>query len=157
MYLPEEVANAVEKVYNSANDPLADEYVKILNEWVKKVRVNWKDNVEQLDEELTVYRATLISITKQYKTALEANLDNNYAVWEEVNKQIPSIREKTQVVLDTLKPVELELKTICGYIDKLNEWKLSKFLDTLANIRSCLDGETGTMIKFLFEKFEVKK
>ena len=152
VWLPIELAKKLKEL----NDPTCETALRLINEHIDKTRKNYKDNLELLNEDVVMFQGLLVGVKRQYADALRAQLDSECEIWEDIDKERPRLKEKTQTLVDSLKPLADSLKEIKGLLGDINTWEITKLVEQVAFLSSHLDGKTGEMIRFICTKYKPK-
>lgn len=150
VWLPTKLAEKIESV----NDPASTEALKLINEYIDKTRKNYKENLGLLDEDVLMFRGLLIGIKKQYEEALNAQLNSEYELWENIDKERPRLSKKIQALTDDLQPLVSTLTTITDLLKTIRIWEIKELVTNVQYLSSHLQGETGKMIKFICTKYK---
>lgn len=137
-----------------------EEQDKIFEEYMQKVsdsvRSNFRANLEGLEEDAAIFSGLILKVKQSFEKAKNEHLDASYAVWEKFESEKPSITKKTNEIIDILKPLTTELKTINGLIEKINSSAIERLNDSLSAF-SNLYGKNKDMIDFLIKNFKTEE
>lgn len=137
-----------------------EQQIEVFDEYIKKVceesRREFKANLESLEEDIAIYTGLMLRVKQAFEKAKNEQITASYDLWEKFEKEIPSVREKTQKIIDTLKPLKDELKEIDGLIGKISTYNIDKFGQSIALLGS-LHGKNKDMVEFLMLNFKESK
>jgi uncharacterized phage infection (PIP) family protein YhgE len=158
IWVEKEMAEKYKSVRDTATK--REEQLKIFNEYIEKIcddaRREFKAQLESLKEDEAVYTGLMLHVKQAFEKAKNEQLTASYELWEKFEEEIPSIREKTNKMVDTLKPLTAELKEINSEIGKINAYSANSFIETLSNL-SRLSAENKGMIEFLVKNYKHKE
>lgn len=115
-------------------------------------------SLESLDEDVLRFKASMIRAKNAFKEAKDEQLEANYKLWEDYDKDLSVVREKMDSLKNLIKPVREEVENLNEEINKIRVWDIKELLDTLGTISSILsyDNEQSRVIKYLFENYKPK-
>lgn len=131
--------------------------IDALNEYMQSVkedtRKNFKLDLEGIEEDAAVYRGSLLQVKQAFEKAKNEHYQTTYEMWENIDKEIPSITEKTQKVINILNPLSEKLNELNASIAKIEIWNIEKLVETMKMLSS-LFGENEKMVKFLINNYK---
>jgi len=129
-----------------------EQYLEKISETSKK---EFKANFESLEEDVAIYNGLMLKIKQSFEKAKNEQLQASYALWEKFDKEIPSIREKTQSIIGELEPLEKKLTTIESLLSKIRTYDMEKFIEVMGRL-SGMYGKQKKMVDFLVKNFKVE-
>lgn len=130
--------------------------IQVLEDYMKTVtdasKSDFKVSLECLEEDVAVYSGLMLHVKQSFGKAKDEALTSSYALWEEYEKDMPSVKEKTKSITDALNPLQDSLTSINKSIDSINQHKLERMLELVAKFNG-MSEETKTVMKFLIENF----
>lgn len=126
-----------------------EEYIKRLSD---ESRREFKANFENLEEDVAIYTGLMLKVKQSFEKAKNEQLNASYAMWDGFEKEIPSIRKKTEEIMLALEPVENKLKNINDLMGKVRTFELDRVIESIEKI-SNLYGTQKEMIDFLISNF----
>lgn len=127
-----------------------EEYIKDISEESKK---DFAANLESLEEDVAIYTGLMLKVKQSFSKAKDEQLAASYELWEKFDKELPSVRDKTQKIIDTLRPLKAELQEIEKLIGNINLWNIDKLSESISNLSS-LYGANKEMVEFLVKNFK---
>lgn len=129
-----------------------EDYLKQVSD---ETRREFKANFENLEEDVAIYTGLMLKVKQAFEKAKNEQLNASYVMWEQFEKEIPSIRQKTASILEELEPLETKLKNINELMGKIRTWEMDKVIETVEKLSS-LYGNQKEMIEFLVRNFKPK-
>jgi hypothetical protein len=133
-----------------------EERSKAFDEYLEKVKEEskneFKANLESLEEDVAIYTGLMLKVKQAFSKAKDEQLEASYAIWEKLDAEKPSIKKKTDSIVDMLKPITSELKEINVLIQGINTWNIKDLIESL-RILSTLSGTNKEMLEFLVKNF----
>lgn len=142
IYVPAELAAKIEQADDvAAMGAAVDEHFK---NSVKDIA----GLLESLDEEVLIYKGLMAKARAEFRKAADEQISQSYAMWEEVDKQRPSVHAKVKALVADLKPITSELKEIDDLLNRMDLSRIERTLK-LINELSYAPDETKKMLAFL--------
>lgn len=133
-----------------------EERIKCFEEYMDKIKADsvkeFKANWESLEEDVAIYTGLMLKVKQAFEKAKSEQLEASYAVWEKFDSEIPSIKAKTQKIVDELKPLQQELKNTCDLLAKIDTYNMERLIETVWKF-SNLYGESKNMVEFLVNNY----
>lgn len=126
-----------------------EEYLAGLKEETKK---EFKANLESLEEDVAIYTGLMLKVKQSFEKAKNEQLSLSYSIWENFEKEMPSIKDNVDKIIDVLKPLEIKLKAINELLGNINTWNIEKVSKTITSFTE-LYGKNKEMFLFLIENF----
>jgi chaperonin cofactor prefoldin len=158
MYVDTEIADKIEALQKDENT--RDQQEKVWNEYFEKLNKNiqrdFEASLEVLEENSVMFAGLMLKVKQSFTKAADEHLKSSYEVWENYDKSLPSIKDKTQKMINVLTPLKNELTEINTLIGKINTWDIDRLIKTIG----CLSEMYGTnkeMVEFLVNHFSKKE
>ncbi len=132
-----------------------EKQLEILEEILSKQKRDIKQDLENLDYDVTQFKASILRYKKAFKEVYEENAKQVYALWEEIEKTKPSQAQFINQLKNDLKPIMDEVKLLSEFMKNVNTYYLEKFLALINSVVSC-DNETKEFILKVIE-FSLQK
>lgn len=131
---------------------LEEEIRKYIEESKRDLRVN----IESLDDDVLMYKASMVKAKNAFEQAKTEQLDASYAMWEKFDEELGQIRKKVAATKDAILPLKQELDDLNKKMASIRTWDLEKILELLKQISYYVDTESdsGKILKFLFENYK---
>jgi chromosome condensin MukBEF ATPase and DNA-binding subunit MukB len=155
IYVDAEFADKFEALEKETNT--IDQQEKVWNEYFDKlnndVKREFSSSLESLEENAAMFTGLMIKVKQTFGKAADEHLNSSYEVWENYDKELPNIRDKTQKMIDVLNPLKNELTEINTLIGKINIWDIEKLIKTIS-LLSEMYGTNKEMVEFLVNNFK---
>lgn len=148
LYLPIALA---EKVEHFKSDKEIEETV--LSYFADSKR-DFKVALEGLDDEVVQYKALMMKARQAFREAKDEQLEANYQLWEKYESDLKTLSQFTAKAKAQVEPIKREMEDLNKLMQGIDNWKLNDLLKTMESIRYSMEGETGKMLKFLFENYK---
>jgi len=142
-------ALTTEKATREMREKVFNEYMKTTTE---KVQQSFRSDLENLEEDAAIFQGLMLKVKQAFEKAKNEHLNASYDLWEKFESEIPSIRDKTNKLIETLRPLEAQLNTINGLLGKINTYNIDKFISSISVLASSY-GKNKDMIEFLIKHF----
>ena len=137
-----------------------EEQVKIFNEYLegiqKESQAEFKANFENLDEDVAIYKGLMLNVKQAFSKAKTEQLQASYALWEEFDKDMPNIEEKTTKIVEALNPLVEKLTQANDLLSKIQTWNFNSLIETLEKVAN-LYGNNKDMVEFLVNHYMPKQ
>ena len=150
VWLPEELAKKVKDLEDK------DLRYDLVSKYVDEAKLDMKYAVEGIDEDVVVFKASMIRIRTEFKKVVAEQVADMEKLWETHDKKSSDIKNKVETLVAKLKPVTEELNAINALFSKIGTYNLEKVVETLQKV-SNLYGKEKDMIQFVIEHFGEKK
>jgi len=155
IYVDEEFADKFELLQKEANT--RDQQEKVFNEYFdklnKKIQSDFQCNLESIEENAAMCTGLMLKVKQAFTKAADEHLKSSYEVWENYDKELPSIKDKTQKMINVLTPLKNEPTEINTLISKINTWDIDKLIKTIGCL-SDMYGKNKEMVEFLVNNFK---
>lgn len=126
----------------------------LIAEYIEESKRDVKLNLENLDDSLITYKAQMISARNKFEEAKNKELDANYAMWEKFEEERPKIQEKVKSLIAELQPLKDELNGLKKALEGIHTYDIEKLVELVKAINYNFHGETGEILKFLFNNYK---
>ena len=106
VWLPEEIAKKVKDVTDV--DSINIEIMKYVN----YVKLDLKTEIQNIDEDILLFRARMIQARNSFKEATDAELNGLYEIWETFDKDISKVKKQISEVIEVINPLKQEIGEI---------------------------------------------
>jgi chromosome segregation ATPase len=150
VWLPKSIANQIKDL----NDKKMEE--EIILKYIDESRSDIKNSLESLDDDLLQYRALMVKTRNAFKEAKEEQLQANYELWENFDKEMPSLQEKIDKVKKAIEPVSNQIKELNEALGDIRSYELKDLLEVIKGISQYLgyDNNAGKILKFLVKNYK---
>ena len=148
LYLPKELAKAVNDLKEG------DTQNEIILKYIESCKTDMRASIESMDEDVLIFRGLMATAKRGFKETRDEYLDSSYAIWEETDKQLPSIKAKTEKLIKELKPLKDELDHINETIKSIDRFQIEKFVEFIAFFNNTVHGENENILKYLMETYK---
>lgn len=139
MRVPKELADKL-KGLEDTNKIYEDEVLK----YVKKTKLDISGSVENLDEDILMFKAKLTSYKKAFKETYEAADEEMYSFWEEMDKKIGERHKRMATRLERLNKLYMEdfqakqrhIKDLRKSLENINTYEFDKIISFLKSYQS---------------------
>ena len=153
-YVPKEFAEKFRKIDSDEQKHIAfDEYLKTVQE---KSKAEFKANLESLDEDVAIYTGLMLKVKQAFEKAKDEQLNLSYATWEKFDEEIPSIKEKTSLIVSQLKPITEELEKIKNLLGDINTYRFDQVSQSIATFISLANGNKD-LFEIMCKHFNMRK
>ncbi len=125
----------------------------IIDDFIGSEKHFMKIEMGQMDREVLEYKLYLIKIREALKEAHEDHSNKLNEFWEEISKDLPSFKKKTQEIVKELEPIKEEVEKIKILIDKTSTYSINNTLELVTKITE-MSVEQKDMFKFLMENYK---
>jgi len=150
VWLPKSIASQIKDL----NDKKMEE--EIILKYIDESRSDIKHFLENLDDDLLQYRALMVKTRNAFKEAKEEQLQANYELWENFDKEMPSLQEKIDKVKKAIEPVSNQIKELNEALGNIRSYELKELLEVIKGISQYLgyDNNAGKILKFLVKNYK---
>lgn len=127
-----------------------DDYMKTVSD---RSRSEFKADLENLEEDVAIYKGLMLQVRQSFEKAKDEALGASYAIWENFEKEIPSVNKKVEEITNTLKPLIELTGNLNSELGKLQTWNIKEVVEVIRNLSS-LCGKNKQMIDFLINNFK---
>lgn len=155
IWVDKEFAERVKKL--ETDKATREQQLKVFDEYIAKVndsiRRDFKSNLESIEEDAAIFMGLMLKTRQTFEKAKQEQLVGTEEIWENIEKEIPSMRVRTQKLIDTLKPLKDELNEINGLLGKISTYNIDKLGQSVALLGN-LHGKNKDMVEFLMLNFK---
>lgn len=126
--------------------------------YIKLCKSDLQSQIESMDEDVIIFQGLMAKARQSFEKAKNEHLTAAYDLWESFDKDLPSTRKKVESMISSLGPLVEKLQEVDDLMRKIRSYDIEKLL-ALVNALSCHfnhDGQTGKMLKFLFDNYTGK-
>ena len=134
-YIPEELALSIKDLEDSTA------YEKEILRYIEDSKLDMRASIEELDEAVILYRAKMIQARDAFKKAKEEELDANYTLWEEYEKDIKSTRQYVEAAKQEVAGLANEVEALNTLLYKFDVNRLNSFLHSLKQLQGFMSQE----------------
>ena len=146
VWLPKKMA---EKVKDLDSDELKFDLV---SKYVDESKLDMKYAVEGIDEDVIVFKASLIKARAEFKKVVYEQTSGMDKLWQVHNLKASEINRKVSTLLKELKPITEELNAINALFGKIGTYNIERVIESLQKI-SNLYGKEKEMVQFVINHF----
>ena len=146
VWVPKEKATQL-KAAESENAQMA-----IIDDIIAKTKRSMRIDLEALDEDVLVFKGTLLQYKKAYSEALNAHLDATYKLWEDIDSKLPNMRSKAEktvagfaIIAPELQKVSDTIDGITRKIESVNAYQLKNMVELIETIQNA-DNKTRDIL-----------
>lgn len=110
-----------------------------------------------LDEDVIQYKANMMKARQAFREAKEEQLDANYELWEKFDADIKGVSAYVAKATSQLQPLKAELSQLKELMNQIDKWEIEKLVGLIDKLNSSFYGETGNILKFLFENYKSQR
>lgn len=148
VWVPKELAEKI----NELGEGLTKE--NLVLSYIEQAKRDIQGELDSLDESILLFRGMMVKARQDFEKAKNAELEANYAVWENSEKDFEAMREKAKCMVETLKPLKEELQEVCDLLNRIDKWGIEGFLELLKKLNQNFYGETKEMLQFLLNNWK---
>jgi hypothetical protein len=130
--------------------------VKALEEYMdglsKETKADFSAQLSALEEEAAIYTGLMLKVKQTFSKAKDEALDASYTLWEQFDKERPSINQKISDIIDTLHPLKNELTSINNLLSKISLYNFEQLTKTIQEVAS-LDIKSQKIIEFVINSY----
>lgn len=134
-----------------------EERLKALDDYIKTVsdesRSDFKANLGVLEEDVAVYKGLMLQVKQAFGKAKDEAIKASYALWEQYDKELPSVKKKVADIVESLEPLKKTTKEINDSLEKINCCQVDKVIEAIRTLND-LYGESKEMVDFLVKNFK---
>ncbi len=138
-----------EKDKNEQRRKAIDEYISKISE---SSRNDFKANLESLEEDVAIYTGLMLKVKQAFGKAKDEALEASYSLWEEYDKEKPSISKKIDDLCSLLDPLEKKLNLVNDAFGKIRTFNIDHLIESLCKLAG-LYGESREMFDFVVKNF----
>ncbi len=154
VWLPKSLVKKIKKAEEGGED-----YENLVISYLDESNREVRNNLELLEEDVLQYRGLMVKAKQEFKKAKEEHLQASYEVWEEFDKELPSISEKVQKLTDEVKPIKEAADELKDTLNSISLYNLKELADVIEKISNYLsyNSETGKILKYLVKTYNPKR
>jgi hypothetical protein len=146
--LPKKMAEQVRQMNDNYNLQL-----EVIKQYFDGEKSFIRTQFSEMDESVLSYRAYLLKIREAFAAAQNENNDKHNAIWEEIGKGVPSLKEKVGAIMKELLPLQNDIQIISKAVDQVSTYKLENMLKIVKEVRN-MSAEEVKMFTMLAENFK---
>ena len=150
VWLPEALAKKVKDLEDK------DLQYDIVSKYVDETKLDMKYAVEGIDEDVIVFKASMIRIRAEFKKVVAEQVADMEKLWETHDKKSSDIKKKVETLVADLTPITEELKEIDTLLGKISTYNIDKLIDSFRGLQN-LYGKEKEMFQFVVNHFGEKK
>jgi archaellum component FlaC len=127
-----------------------EEYLKTVSE---ESRREFKTNFENLEEDVAIYNGLMLKVKQSFERAKHEQLTASYVLWENFEKEIPSVNKKVDQVLAVLSPLSEKLNKLNGILKAIEIYDVNRLIEAIEKLTN-LYGTNKDMVEFLVNNFK---
>lgn len=155
IWVDKEVAERYKEI--SDDDTKRAEQIKIVNEYIDQVgeksKKEFRANLDNLEEDVAIYKGLMLNVKQAFEKAKDEQLRGSYELWEQFEKDLPSIKDKTNEIVEALDPLVAQLTKVNDLLGKIQMWNFDKVIETVERFAATY-GESKEMVEFLIKNFK---
>lgn len=121
-----------------------------------EVQKDFRANLEVLEEDAAIFTGLMLKTKQAFEKAKNEQLDASYQLWENFEKDIPSVREKTQKIIDQLKPLAAQAVEINKSLATIKTYEIDRITESLRAFFN-LTGNNKKLFEFIINNFKSKE
>jgi hypothetical protein len=137
-----------------------DQQEIVFNQYMESVKVavkrDFEANLETLEEDAAIFTGLMLKTKQAFEKAKNEQLDASYQLWENFEKDIPSVREKTQKIIDQLKPLSAQAAEINKSLSTIKTYEIDRITESLRAFFN-LTGNNKKLFEFIINNFKSKE
>jgi hypothetical protein len=147
LYVESDIANKFEAITN--DDALNKEILS----YVDKTRNELKDYVQEMDENVLLFKAQMITARDAFKKAKQEELDAFYSIWEKYDEDIASHKIKVKQLQEGMKPLFEDFKSLQSLMNNCNVYAAERVFSLIEKFNN-FDEKEKEMMKFFINNFK---
>jgi hypothetical protein len=132
--------------------------MEVFNEYLSKLsdesKEDFKLNLNAIEEDAAIYTGLMLKVRQAFEKAKNESLTASYALWEDYEKELPSVNKKIDHIIDTLEPLKDKLLEVNDLLGKIRLYDMDRLIETMNHFESMTD-KNKEMFKFLIDNFKV--
>lgn len=151
VWLPESLAKKVKDLTDARQ--LENEILK----YVSDFKLSLRTDMEQVDDDIIRYKASMIKAKQMFREAFEEQMAEFENMWATHADDLAAIKRKAAQIKEVITPIKAELQSLKEEMRYVNQWDIKSLLDIVERVSDLLgrDGNTGNILKFLFENYKI--
>jgi len=128
--------------------------------YIAETRLDLKQQIESIDDDVLLYRAHMIKIRDAFKKAKNEELEACYQLWQDFDKELPKTRQFIKEAIDTIEPLKNEVNNLRTELDNLNKTisaiNIDRMLGFLTVLKDCntLINEDKKLLSFIINNYK---
>ena len=130
-----------------------DAELELIQSLINRNNKSMQGDLEAMEDDVLQFRGILLNYKKAYKAALEEHSEATYKIWEDLDAQLPSLRQKVAKfeteVMPLFQSADTMMKTlerVSAKMEHINTFQLEKMVDLIKTIQGC-DDETKSVLQ----------
>ena len=150
VWLPKDLAERLKSL-----EP--DEIEKLVLGYIDETRLDYKQGLEALEDDVLTYKAIGVKIKNDFRDVKNEHLKTVYDIWEDIDKDIPAVRNKVDRIISELKPLKDEINQINKVVSQIRTFDIKKLIEFIDFFISNVYGETENILKYLMDTYKTPK
>ena len=129
-----------------------EEQEKVFDEYCKKVssqvRKDFEYSLSSLEEDAVMFKGLMIKVRKAFEEAKNEHLEASEALWENFEKEIPSVKKKVDQLTKLVDPLTKQLDAITQQFSKINTYHLKQVVE-LVQLVSGLNDKNKNILELI--------
>lgn len=165
MYEPKHEKNEliwVDKEFAKEYKKLSEQNEKIfalheyLNTVKEETRKEYQQELECMKEDAAIYSGLLLQVKRSFGEAKQEHFAASYELWEEFEKDLPSVREKVEKITDELSPLKESIDELKKSIAGVDLYRIERVLEAVTKFNE-MSETSKTVMRFLINNFPPPK
>ena len=150
VWMPKRLAEDIK----SLKDGLTKE--NLILAYIKHCKKDLQSQIESMDEDVLIFQGLMAKARQSFEKAKNEHLTAAYDLWESFDKDLPSTNAKVKSIVSSIDPLVGKLQEVDGLMGKIRKYDIEKLLELVRELNGHFDsgGETGKVLKFLFENYK---
>lgn len=150
VYLPKSLCLKLKQFRDSK------EQEKLIEGFIKECKDDLKLNLESYDDELLIFKASMIKAKNAFEKVKQEELDASYKIWEKYDNELFELKNKVNNARLAIEPLKNDLKSLNEEFGKLPIYNIENAVKLIGQLDTVLsfNGETSKMLKFLVSNYK---
>ena len=127
-----------------------DDYLETVTEEAKR---DFRVSFESLEDDVAIFKGLMTTVKLAFEKAKNEQLNASYGLWEKFEDEIPSVKLKTEQMIETLSPLCEKLNEVDSLFKKIKTFEIDRLYESIKNI-SDLYGKNKEMVEFLLKNLK---
>ena len=133
------------KATRAEQERVFDEYCKKVSSQVRK---DFEYSLSSLEEDAVMFKGLMIKVRKAFEEAKNEHLEASEALWENFEKEIPSVKKKVDQLTKLVDPLTKQLDAITQQFSKINTYHLKQVVE-LVQLVSGLNDKNKNILELI--------
>ena len=129
----------------------------VITEYIKQSRQNIRDEISYLDDDVLQFKAAMTKAKIDFSEAKDVQLSLFTKIWQTHEDDIRILRAKVSQVKEVIAPLRIEIEQLKGLMGSVRMHEVDDLLKTMNQINNSFYGETGNILRFLFDNYKNPK